>query len=83
MSDEQFAEYRKLANVRDLRAYETAGIAQLSVAWMNLGEYEKAHKALFESVARYQAAAEAVERFHQTRKSNEKEQPNGNATAAA
>lgn len=85
MTDLAHAEYTELVKLRDRAAYKVAGAAQVSVAFLNLGEVTKAHIALQEAVLTYQLAAEAVERFHrnQVRTNSQKEnQSNGNRSAA-
>lgn len=64
MTDAAHAEYTELVKVRDRAAYKVAGVAIVSVGFLNLGEVTKAHLALQEAVLTYQLAAEAVEKFH-------------------
>jgi len=64
MTDAAHAEYTALLKARDHAAYGIAGIAIVSVGFLNLGEVTKAHLALQDAVLSYQLAAEAVERFH-------------------
>jgi len=85
MTDAAHAEYTELVKLRDRAAYQAAGAALVSVAYLNLGEVTKAHIALQDAVLTYQLAAEAVERFHrnQVRTNFQKEnQSNGNRSAA-
>jgi hypothetical protein len=74
MTDSAHAEYTELVKLRDRAAYQTAGAALVSVAYLNLGEVTKAHLALQDAVLTYQLAAEAVERFHRNQVRNQKQQ---------
>lgn len=64
MTDAAHAEYTELVKLRDRAAYKVAGVAIVSVGFLNLGEVTKAHTALQVAVLDYQVAAEAVEKFH-------------------
>jgi hypothetical protein len=70
MTDAAHAEYTELVKLRDRAAYKVAGVATVSVAFLNLGEVTKAHLALQDAVLTYQLAAEAVERFHRNQVRN-------------
>ena len=83
MTDQFFTELQELRNLANDARSQVVGVAICSVAWMNLGEFEKAHLELLKAVAQYQLAAERVERFQRRQIQSEKENPsNGNRNAA-
>lgn len=82
MTDQLFPELQELRNLTNDARSQVVGVAICSVAWMNLGEFEKAHLELLKAVAQYQLAAERVERFQRRQIQSEKENPDGNTAAA-
>jgi hypothetical protein len=68
--------FTKLCSRRNVAAYGVVGTAQVAVAYLQLGETEKAINLLLGSLTEYQVADRLIDEFH-------KETSNGNHPAAA
>jgi hypothetical protein len=75
-------EFRTLLNSRDYCAYHMVDIAMAAMAFINLGEFEKAQNILQGAVLDYQLVEEKINKFYAEtsgRKHSQKESaPDGN-----
>jgi hypothetical protein len=81
-------EFRTLLNSRDYCAYHMVDIAMAAMAFINLGEFEKAQNILQGAVLDYQLVEEKINKFYaetsgRKYSQSEKENSSGNVTKSA
>lgn len=82
MTEARLAEFRELLNKRDCAAYRAAASLSVLIAYVNMGEVQKAEKMMLQLAEEYRVADDAITKFHKTSKPPQPEGSSGNSNPA-